>query len=370
MPKNVCVIGAGVSGLTSAIRIAQDGHNVTLTARDEGKNTTSSVAAAFWYPFWMGEEPIHDWYDPACAADTYRTLETLPRTPETGISKIRLYEYFTQGMTDAEVQKVITSMWWRKEDADLPGLDFKELTYQEVSARSLPKRDIQFRAGISFTTFVVNMGDYLPYLTQRARELGVTFETRTVTERFDLLDYDIVVNCSGIGAKALVPKDTPTGAHRLTAFEGVVVRLTPLEEISDIRLLHTGRYFGGKPLYIVPRSGASSDIILGGSTIDESDLDIPDRQSFKVQHLSWNSLPSDHWIRVYTDRIYGDCCDFEPILKRATILEAKVGYRPTPDPEVRLEREGNVIHNYGHGGAGLTLSWGCAERVVRLLRDE
>jgi len=32
-----------------------------------------------------------------------------------------------------------------------------------------------------------------------------------------------------------------------------------------------------------------------------------------------------------------------------------------------LEREGRVIHNYGHGGTGVGLSWGCASDVVALV---
>ena len=36
-------------------------------------------------------------------------------------------------------------------------------------------------------------------------------------------------------------------------------------------------------------------------------------------------------------------------------------------PEVRLEAEGRTVHCYGHGGAGVTLSWGCAEEVSRLV---
>jgi D-amino-acid oxidase len=44
----------------------------------------------------------------------------------------------------------------------------------------------------------------------------------------------------------------------------------------------------------------------------------------------------------------------------------RVGLRPVR-PAVRLEREGRVIHCYGQGGAGVTLSWGCAEEVRELV---
>ncbi len=70
--------------------------------------------------------------------------------------------------------------------------------------------------------------------------------------------------------------------------------------------------------------------------------------------------------------IFERCAWLEPRLRDAAILEHKVGLRPGR-PAVRLEAEQHssgkrLIHNYGHGGAGVTLSWGCADEVVRLAR--
>jgi D-amino-acid oxidase len=55
-----------------------------------------------------------------------------------------------------------------------------------------------------------------------------------------------------------------------------------------------------------------------------------------------------------------------PQLAEAKVLGARVGLRPIRAGGPRVERRGDVIHCYGHGGAGLTLSWGCARRVVEL----
>ncbi len=64
------------------------------------------------------------------------------------------------------------------------------------------------------------------------------------------------------------------------------------------------------------------------------------------------------------------CIQLEPRLANAVVLEHQVGLRPGR-PGIRLEVDRNVthgrlIHNYGHGGAGVALSWGCADEVARL----
>ena len=64
------------------------------------------------------------------------------------------------------------------------------------------------------------------------------------------------------------------------------------------------------------------------------------------------------------------CRTAVPALAQAPVLSRAIGLRPVA-PAVRLARhtlQGRVVvTNYGHGGAGVTLSWGCAEEVVALV---
>jgi D-amino-acid oxidase len=103
----------------------------------------------------------------------------------------------------------------------------------------------------------------------------------------------------------------------------------------------------GSPTYIFPRSDGC---ILGGT----------------AQKDNW-SLAVDP---ATAADIRARCEQIEPTLHDAEVLAQLVGLRPGRH-EVRLEVEHigqrqAVIHNYGHGGAGVTLSWGCAAEVVQL----
>ena len=89
----------------------------------------------------------------------------------------------------------------------------------------------------------------------------------------------------------------------------------------------------------------SKDIVVGG-TDDEGE---------------WSRTPSPETARSILERAER----LVPQLRGARVVRHKVGLRPVR-PAVRLERTGDVIHCYGHGGAGVTLSWGVADEVASL----
>jgi D-amino-acid oxidase len=75
-----------------------------------------------------------------------------------------------------------------------------------------------------------------------------------------------------------------------------------------------------------------------------------------------------------TTDIIRRCAEFVPELLSAPIIAEYVCIRPGRKEGVRLERETveggfHIIHNYGHGGAGMSLAWGCATDVLNLVEE-
>src|SRR5205823_10365671 len=157
-------------------------------------------------------------------------------------------------------------------------------------------------------------------------------------ERLEDVDtqFDLVLNCAGIGARELV-RD-----HDLEPHRGQVAIVPEIESLS------TAIVCDDEPLmYAIPRT---NDCVFGGT----------------------NELSDDRAIEpATTARIVAECSRVLEINKPKLLAE-RVGIRPFRRLGVRVERtemrDGRaVIHNYGHGGAGFTCSWGCARAVLRLI---
>ncbi|WP_137292084.1 FAD-dependent oxidoreductase [Nocardioides dongxiaopingii] len=279
----VIVVGAGVVGLTCAVRLLEAGHRVDVVARDLPLETTSAVAAGLVHPHRAGPPDLVE----AWTARSVAAYEALSRVA-TGVPH---------------------------------GVVLMEGTDVEHGVRVAP---------------VVDLPVHLRWLVARVESLGGTLTRLNLSALAHLGGADraergdVVVNCSGLGARLLGADPTVVPAA------GQVV---VLEQVGLDRWWLDAR----GPTYVVPRE---REIVVGGTD------DVGE----------WSRTPSP----ATADDIVARAARLVPALAHARVLRHKVGLRPTR-PEVRLERVGGIVHCYGHGGAGVTLSWGCADDVVALV---
>ena len=302
------MVGAGVSGISSGIRLLEDGWNVTIWASEFSPNTTSDIAAALWYPFLSAPVEKTDIW----GSNTYEVLNELSNQNGTGISMTQTYEYFRESQPDPS---------WK----DFVG-NFQRTT------DNLPSDYVE---AFSFVTPIIEMSIYLEWLMQTYTSLGGKSEMKTISSFEDAFSqFDTVINCTGLSSGKLL-NDGHVYPDR-----GQIIRVK-----SSLTEMHLDQQIETLA-YIVPRS---EDVVLGGV----------------AQHDNW-SLDQDAGDH---DFILDKCRKIIPELGDAVVIEDLVGLRPGRT-EVRLEREDKngkyLIHNYGHGGSGVTLSWGCADEVVEL----
>ena len=312
MKGRVAIVGAGVSGLTCAVVFAESGFETSILAEQIGDRTDSAAAAAIWYPYDVGSgNEVVPW-----ALISYGRFLELARNPQTGVSVVELRVFSRLG--------AIAPPNWA----------------QPFATRTLVASDIPaaFVSGFSIRVPLIETSKYLDYLQTRLTKAGGSV---TADVRFkDLAEIDnafnLIVNCSGIGARDLVP-DPAMEPHRGQV--AVVRKLDlPYAVVCDDPPL----------MYAIPRA---QDCVLGG-TNEVSDNRAPDSSA--------------------TASIIEECRRVLGFPAPDLIAE-RVGLRPGRRSGVRVGaeklRDGRaVIHNYGHGGAGFTLSWGCAQTVLELAR--
>lgn len=194
-----------------------------------------------------------------------------------------------------------------------------------------------YTCGWWYTAPVIDMPTYLAYLVTRLRRTGGVVEPGRVGRLADAARLaPVVVNCVGIWARELVPDPavTPTRGQLLVV------------ENPGIDWFFIEHDESPTPTYLLPHG---AHLVLGGSAE-------PGRTSLSPEPAT-------------TAAIRQRCAAVERSLAHARVLSERVGLRAYR-PEVRVEPDeqmGQVIHNYGHGGAGVTLSWGCAGEVLRLV---
>ena len=306
----VAIVGAGVSGLTCGVFFVERAFHVTIFAEEVGTRTTSGAAGALWFPY--DAKPVDKVVPWALA--TYKVLVDLANDSRTGVSMIELRQYCRTG-------KIQIPVWCK-------ALDGAATALCAVS---------NFSSGFSVRVPLMDTTVYLDYLAQRFQRVGGEIKGNVRFEKQEDVDrqFDLVINCAGIGARGLA-QDADLEPHR-----------GQIAIVSNIDNLDGAIVCDDDPLmYVIPRT---NDCVFGGTNEISDDL---------------------HADPATTKAILAECTRVLEI-QSPPVLRERVGLRPFRKSGVRVEKEKlrdgrTVIHDYGHGGSGFTLSWGCTQDVFEL----
>ncbi|MDT0408503.1 MULTISPECIES: FAD-dependent oxidoreductase [Streptomyces] len=312
----VRVLGSGVIGLSTALELRAAGHEVEVWAERPAARATSAVAGGLWWPYHIEpEERVGAW-----ALETLAVYEEWAAEPErTGV---RLVEG-----VHAETSFDTLGPW----AGSVRGL------------RTATAAESPYSPGLFGRLPVVDMPHHLAWLEQRLRAAGCRLVPRTAPSLAEAAEgARAVVNCTGLGARSLVPDEA---VHPV---RGQLV----LVENPGVTTWFTSTAGGGdRSVYYIPQPYG---LLLGGTAEEHDFRESPDPAT--------------------AEAIVRDCAALRPEITGARVLAHRVGLRPARTGGVRLTAEHladgtPVVHNYGHGGAGVTVAWGCAREAARLVTE-
>lgn len=374
---HVIVLGGGISGLTTALTLQALGLTVGIVSDYVANQdcparprpfVATDYAMASAYPHNLKVKEL-----PRVSADSQAVFAFLEDSPASGISRYQMFEVFEH----------------EPESAPLAG---ERLGFQTFDGRpntlagtiNPPVRPgAAYLWGWVFQTYFADMPQYMPFLWQQFTNRGGKVKLATVTnELMQGLPKDkILINCLGLAARELFADKGPdnimrgiqiiaSGAPLLRGPENLPLayNYTPPAEVFARADGHPEyvHFFARSDGWLLGQTREPGRLDENGSWIGQPvaapDLDVAG-VSVPAPIITLNQEILQNW----------QACSFN--LEQANLIP-RLGYRYYRDPEnsgVRLEKEETngrtIIHNYGHGGSGITMSWGCALACARLLRS-
>lgn len=335
----ISIIGGGIQGLSTGVLLELLGHNTVIFAKnysyidgEDVSTVSSNYASASVYPV-----SVETQYDESTLIE--RCEATFQSFTETDGVPVRSQRHFY--MYEEETSEVIP-----------PRMEAEHL---DEYRGAIPSRTGgQVVDGYVCREYMVEMPEYMPALYELYQELGGVTRKRTVEPGEPAsLPGEYTVNCSGYGSKQLFSDES------MRAMKGHILQV-PYEHDAPLEFsyVYTPSDYDDYA-YMYPRKNS---IIFDGSYLVGDIVDGEWEGEAISEPITVNGEQVPKRLVAVNEEIMNDYVDFD-----RDDISVKHGYRPYREDGLRIEEDGKVIHNYGHGGAGVSLSWMSAIDAVRCI---
>lgn len=369
----ILVIGGGVTGLVTAWLLLDRGYHVTIVAKewasyDKGHRITSQIAGALWE------------YPPAvCGSHTDKI--SLTKSKRWCMIAYKIWEAIATDpelAAEAGLQMKMSTFFfpYRLEDNPKQLSKLYELARSGVRGLCRDPGLIQ-RHNVSETYGAIDAYEHLApiidtdrcmaWLMKMVRGKGAELLTETIHGDLFLQEDHLLARfgaCAIVNATGLACSETASDPT-IYPLRGALLRVIndgkDFPKVDSAMSIAADTAHDGEIVFLVPRN---NNILLLGGIAQRGELHL---------NITLDSPVIKHMRRR--------CEAFLPVLKNARLdpeYPLAQGLRPCRTRNVRVEREqrtrglrnrSRIIHSYGHGGAGWSLSFGCAEDVVALVED-
>jgi D-amino-acid oxidase len=364
------ILGGGISGITTALFLQLCGAKTTLytdkrpdqIALQLRESSLSSLhAIASVHP-----QSVRHPQANTLMLRSQNFFAHLASTALCGIRTQRHYQVFEQKQALPEYNDALRV--------------FRELPSDGKGIAVAPKRNKAKEIyGWYFHSFFCEMPSYFRYLYRLYQDIGGTILLgRLTAEEFFSQSADAYINCAGLWSSEIFRDDKQS--TRIIRGHWIKVDIDEMPSDADGRLFSYN--YHPHPSVYAKADGTAADVyfyprtdgwILGGS-----------RQEGIMRNGDWLGEETHcAEIEISGIRIPAPVWDLNrQLIKDLTKIDianynshAYIGFRQTrkgDGPSLRLEQAPHphpqLFHNYGHGGAGVTLSWGCAIELMNLIR--
>jgi D-amino-acid oxidase len=376
---HILVIGGGVTGLVTTWVLLDRGYRVSIVSKEWASYTkeqrlTSQIAGALWEypPAVCGQhtDKISLTKSKRWCMVSYRVWETIAANPDlAAASGVRMRSSAFFFPNDIEENSKQLAKLYEIQRSGIRGV--------RRDPSLIRRLDIDPSYGVvdayEHLTPIIDTDRCMEWLTAMVQSKGAELITETIhgdlfAQEDDLrarFDADAIVNATGLGSFEIA------GDSTCYPLRGALIRIVndgkDFPKISTAMSIAADAAQDSEIVFIVPRN---DDILILGGIAQRGEWDL---------NLTLES--------PIIKRMRHRCEAFLPVLKNARLdpdYPIAQGLRPGRDHNVRVERElrrhgtqngetrlrnSRIVHSYGHGGAGWSLSFGCAEEVASLVED-